>query len=589
MLAPLRLAILLPLAAAAIAQDLRWNLPARGAATYRRELKVAYTAEPKGAGVSMPWYGEANAAVVLAGELDDKGKRGTEPLCDLRDALAFLCLDLTVTKAGKVSVPLQGGGRFQPLVLEASYAARGADGGQEVAATFAAGRPDREAAPVAPTTPKIAGRLQGRRTIDAVNGRIASLQGRIELTVDHPAYTSGSHSQPARRLTFTIDDAWTFERLLSPADPEFRAMVADGIRKAVGAIRSQLELLLRRPKHPPNPDADPHHDHYAGELALYLLALVKGGEDVRDRLLVDGYDELRKCHIEGTYSLACALLALEAHYTPPGEWQELRAGRLEAPMARNLTASDRALMAEWTKTLLGNIDTTVDAAYLRRWHYGPSTSFDNSNTQYALLGLFAAQLCGIEISPQVWTAAGNHWLKVRIQAGDPAAPQLVSHLDLEKQQQGKGTRARGNKVPVWGWAYGGSGEPTGSMTCAGVTGLTLCAAALRAQKKGNPKLLHEFEAGVRSGFLWLQHNLSVRRNAGPPGSWTSWYYYYLYGLERSCELNQYALLGDRDWYFDGALQILGQQRADGSWGMGWDSCFALLFLKKTALPAITPR
>jgi hypothetical protein len=294
--------------------------------------------------------------------------------------------------------------------------------------------------------------------------------------------------------------------------------------------------------------------------------------------------------IEGTYSLACAILAVEALYTPASEWQELRAGRLKVPMLRQLTDIDRGEVAAWVKTLLGNIDTTVDAAYLRRWHYGPSTSFDNSNTQYALLGLFAAQLCGAEISPQVWTASGNHWLRVKIAGGDAAAPQLVRHLDLDRQQQGKGTRARGSKVPMLGWAYGASGQPTGSMTCAGVTGLTLCAAGLRLQKKGNPKLLREFDDAARGGFLWLERNFTVRRNPGPPGSWTNWYYYYLYGLERTCELNQVALLGDRDWYFEGAMQLLGQQRADGSWGgVAYDSCFALLFLKKAALPAITPR
>jgi hypothetical protein len=127
------------------------------------------------------------------------------------------------------------------------------------------------------------------------------------------------------------------------------------------------------------------------------------------------------------------------------------------------------------------------------------------------------------------------------------------------------------------------------MTAAGVTGLTICAAALRGQKKGNVRLLQQVDDAARGGFLWLQHNLSVRRNPGPTSSWDSWYYYWLYGLERTCELNQVALLGERDWYFEGALQLLGQQRRDGSWAAGWDTCFALLFLKKAALPVITPR
>jgi hypothetical protein len=581
--------LLVLLSTSAAAQELRWNLPPRGAAIYRRDLKVDRQVEPPGGAMSQPWYGEANAAVVLAGELDDKQQHSTEPLCDLRDALAHLALDLGATKAGKTTLAIDGGGRFQPLQFEITFTAPGPDGSQEIRASIATAK-GAPATPTGPTTPKITGQLQGKRTLDRANGRVASLEGQIELTADHPAYASGTYSQPARKVRFTIRDRWTFDRLLSPADAEFRTMVADGIRRATEALHRQLQTTLNRKQNPAsNPAADPHHDSQPGELGLLLLALLKGGTDVRDPLLQQGYDELRKRDIQGTYSLACALLAVEALYTPASEWQELRAGRLKAPMARQPSEVDRAGLAAWLQTLMGNIDTTVDAAYLRRWHYGPSTSFDNSNTQYALLGVYAADLCGAEISPQVWTAAGNHWLQVKVAAGAAGAPQLVTHTDLERAQQGKGTRARSGTAPMVGWAYGGSGAPTGSMTCAGITGITLCTAALRADKKGNPQLLRELDAAARGGFLWLEKNLSVRRNPGPPGSWTNWYYYYLYGLERTCELNQVALLGDRDWYFEGAMQLLGQQRADGSWGASHDSCFALLFLKKSALPAITHR
>jgi len=61
-----------------------------------------------------------------------------------------------------------------------------------------------------------------------------------------------------------------------------------------------------------------------------------------------------------------------------------------------------------------------------------------------------------------------------------------------------------------GWAYSGSGVPTGSMTCAGITGLTLCAAALRAQNKAPRKQLDEMQAAILGGFSWLARHFTVR-------------------------------------------------------------------------------
>jgi hypothetical protein len=125
------------------------------------------------------------------------------------------------------------------------------------------------------------------------------------------------------------------------------------------------------------------------------------------------------------------------------------------------------------------------------------------------------------------------------------------------------------------------------MTCAGISGLSLCSSALRTLKKSPLKMQREIDEALRGGLLWLQRNISVRYNPGPEGAWSNWHFYYLYGLERACELNQIALLGDTDWYFDGAMELLLRQTKEGTWDSPENTCFGLLFLKKTALPAIT--
>lgn len=151
---------------------------------------------------------------------------------------------------------------------------------------------------------------------------------------------------------------------------------------------------------------------------------------------------------------------------------------------------------------------------------------------------------------------------------------------------------------------------TASMTTAGLTGVTICQAVLGASKKGG-KLLGKLEKSKRGGFAWMMHEFSVRINKNNGKH----FHYYLYGLERACEINQIALLGNRDWYFEGANILVETQIRSGGGGRGArgpggrggvrgrsgpggfqgaglpQTCMAILFLKQSAppMPVITGR
>jgi hypothetical protein len=68
--------------------------------------------------------------------------------------------------------------------------------------------------------------------------------------------------------------------------------------------------------------------------------------------------------------------------------------------------------------------------------------------------------------------------------------------------------------------------------------------------------------------------------------------YYLYALERAGMLTGVEKIGSHDWYAEGAKYLLDHQRADGSWPGGeeeeavWNTCFAILFLKRSTRPLI---
>jgi hypothetical protein len=196
------------------------------------------------------------------------------------------------------------------------------------------------------------------------------------------------------------------------------------------------------------------------------------------------------------------------------------------------------------------------------WSYniGQSGGGDNSNTQYALLGLHAASDAGIMIPRPVWAAARRYWMNC---------------------QQADG-----------GWQYKPApGQSTGSMTTAGISSLVITGMRLY---QGEEQLVGEtvrncgrgsYDIPLQRGIRWLATHFRVdtNYNAGP-----QWWLYYLYGLERAGRLAGVRYFGRHDWYREGAEQLVGTQNpVTGEWpGEAHSTCFALLFLAKGRAPVI---
>jgi hypothetical protein len=188
---------------------------------------------------------------------------------------------------------------------------------------------------------------------------------------------------------------------------------------------------------------------------------------------------------------------------------------------------------------------------------GPGTG-DNSNSQYAALGLRACHDSGIVFPGEVIQKAAKWWHDS--QNGDsPGAPQ-------------KGARVATGPVTAEprGWNYKEhEGASYGSMTAGAVGALVICDYILGTDWKR--------DNAVQSGIAWLRDNFAVKDN---PKHGNKWHYYYLYGLERAGMLYGTEKFGDKDWYFEGAKYLLDSQDKEGSWGSGNDTCFAILFLRK---------
>ena len=195
---------------------------------------------------------------------------------------------------------------------------------------------------------------------------------------------------------------------------------------------------------------------------------------------------------------------------------------------------------------------------------------DNSNTQYASLGLRACMDSGIRIPSEVLDLA-------------------IEYLEGSQGKQG-------------GWSYGSGGSKTtvnarGSMTAGSISALAIFKYLAKLNKPGR-KFRFIKDKAIANGVSWLDKNFTVRTN--PKAKDDKWHFYYLYALERVGMLLDTERVGRHAWYPIGARYLLKKQYDDGHWlsekrdakeqseaHQVRDTCFAILFLRKSTRPLTT--
>ena len=207
---------------------------------------------------------------------------------------------------------------------------------------------------------------------------------------------------------------------------------------------------------------------------------------------------------------------------------------------------------------------------IKKQREGPASG-DNSNSQYAALGLRSCSDAGIQIPEEVLNSAERWWR---------------SSLMSEEAQAGSAPVATGpapSAAPV-GWSYNLTERPWGSMTAGAVGSLSICLYLENKPWKSDKDVL--------GGLEWLSKNWAITSNPKIPRTdeQFSAHYYYLYALERAGILAGTARVGSHDWYQEGARYLLAQQKHNGSWVSAsdwhpeWATSFAILFLKRATRP-----
>lgn len=355
-----------------------------------------------------------------------------------------------------------------------------------------------------------------------------------------------------------------------------------------------------------------------GVNALAMLTLAKCGVPADDKALekaktwcLADYAKMKGLKKVLVYPASVMLLAFEAMYHPEAKDEGgVERGRYGTTVTRKKTpckypAAINALVDELAKFLVKH-----QVAKAGGWRYpgveagAPPGDAEMSNTQYALLGLNAAARCGAAIPPEVWTRA-MAWV---------LADQEKDGLDGELWLGNDAWEPGADEVPRWrsggkrkarGWRYtpdGATSLATGSMTTAGVAALAIVKERLAEAGKLTPDASRRLDAGMLDGLVWLAEVFTVEANPTFPAGGAPWHLYYLYGLERVGSLTGFENVGKHDWYREGATFLLGAQHADGHWeGQKGtmnltdeheselvQTCFALLFLRRSTTPPVVP-
>jgi hypothetical protein len=587
---------------AAATQDVRWRLPEGGLVRYATSLvEQCHPRAAANRNAALPHGSLPHASLLLANELTESAKSTTVRLHDLRWLLPRLAFDLsTFGPARRFDRVFDDVVPFLPFRLQGTITAAGADGTQTMTLELSPAPipkpkerdPRRAPASLGTFDSTAAGTLKLTRTVDVDAGIVRTFLGEIRLQIDHPP------RYPEPQCDYTLRQAWRDPDVRTRRQAGFEAEVAEAIRRGAEHLQREFskpsEGILR---------PDDQASHAEGYLALGLLTMLHAEVPTTDAVVLEGFRQLRRRNVRETYPLALALMAMERLHAPPREREDLLAGVLKAPAPRRLVGDDAEAMDRWTKALLDNRDTEVRADYLTRWRYsGPG--YDNSNTQYGVLGLHSADLCERKIGRTTWFAVANHWLAEQCPAEGPAVPLTLQSIEPKGAAMAAGGAAKGRttaghgsgrtqanrRATPRGWDYGqGDGIPYGGMTTAGISSLTIALAHLEnSPGKLDPQLRSKIEQAIADGFAWLSKHRAPRHVPGTDLHHAmNWWYYHLYGLERACELSNVGLIDGNDWYHDHAQLLLASQRKDGGWGRIEDTCWAILFLKKAQLPVYT--
>ncbi len=190
---------------------------------------------------------------------------------------------------------------------------------------------------------------------------------------------------------------------------------------------------------------------------------------------------------------------------------------------------------------------------------------DNSNTQFAMLALWAARRHGVPTDQAL----------------------VASYQRFMNPQNADG-----------GWGYFPGNQSTNTMTNVGLLGLAMGHGAAPEIVAFNPKNPKDIiikpalqDSSIQSGLHALSRHIGQPSTDPNKTQFTMQNLYFLWSVERVAMLYDLKTIAGKDWYGWGAQILVHNQQAAGDWPTAHyhgasaplNTCFALLFLRRSNL------
>jgi hypothetical protein len=322
---------------------------------------------------------------------------------------------------------------------------------------------------------------------------------------------------------------------------------------------------------------------YTYELSLVLLFLDRLGDPKDEKLIRTLAARLiAGQHHTGGWSYRCPILdekseqtllklldPLSKEMTSKRQTREQALMGLDIPLPlRELPVFRSTAALIWQEPPASNISVADSGA-----RFSATGRTDNSNTQFAMLGLWAAQRHGVPV--------------------EPTFEIMVARFE----------RSHVHPSGLWWYALDETGGSR-SMICVGLLGLAI-GRGLRLTTPGSV-------TGVQKDIHVLKGLAALNKRLGRPAGRMDrpspfLDLYFLWSVERLAMLYELRTIGDKDWYRWGAESLVTNQAKSGFWTgeslqLEWTgkrnydykatltTSFALLFLKRAhPMKDLTPR
>jgi hypothetical protein len=321
-----------------------------------------------------------------------------------------------------------------------------------------------------------------------------------------------------------------------PEEPEgvTDEQIGQAIQNGVNYLLSRFDRIRHTLE-----TADTSNADGGGENALAVYALMQCGQAINDERL----------NVRGE-SMNAMIEAMKDSRLRRGNAQVYATGIRATALSIFNRPQDKAVLRQDVLALVqahsqGAYTYIIDPNRSKQKYASPM--WDNSNSQYGLLGVWSGAEANVEVPQSYWAAVETHWVDTQLPNGQ--------------------------------WDYGGERSGRVSMTAAGIASLFVTHDWLDAAKS-RVVGREPFSPALQRGLDWFESGDNAVELT------SEYWFYTLYGVERVGLASGFKYFGKHDWYRRLASNVLAQQSKDGSWGTPVDTSFALLFLARGRHPIL---